>query len=188
MPAGAEAGILKGLYKVRAAPDPSIGPRLHLFGSGAILREVLRAQTLLAVHGVAADVWSVTSYSELRRDALSCERWNMLHPGEPPIVSWLQRQLAPEPWPIVAASDYLKAVADQIAPFVPAGLRALGTDGFGRSETREALRRFFEVDAESICVAGLYELSRRGNFATDRLADAIATFGIATDGPDPTTR
>ncbi len=188
MPAGAEAGILKGLYRVRAAPDPSIGPRLHLFGSGAILREVLRAQALLAAHAVAADVWSVTSYSELRRDALACARWNMLHPGEPPIVSWLDRQLGSEPWPIVAATDYLKTVADQVTPFVPAGLRALGTDGFGRSETREALRRFFEVDAESICVAALYELSRRGSIDVHKVADAIAAFGIETDGPDPTSR
>ena len=105
MPDGAEVGIVKGLYKVRPAPDPTIGPRLHLFGSGAILREVLRAQTLLAVQGVAADVWSVTSYSELRREALSCDRWNRLHPGEPPIVAWLTRALADEPWPIVAATD-----------------------------------------------------------------------------------
>ncbi len=188
MPAGAEAGIVKGLYKLRRAPDPSIGPRMHLFGSGAILREVLRAQTLLATHGVAADVWSVTSWSELRRDALSCDRWNRLHPTEPPIVSWLTRMLADEPWPIVAATDYMKAVADQVAPFVPAGLRALGTDGFGRSETREALRRFFEVDAESICVAALAELVRAGRFEAARLQDAIVVYGIETDGPDPTTR
>ncbi len=188
MPADAAVGIVKGLYKLRPAPDPTLGPRLHLFGSGAILREVLRAQSLLATYGVAADVWSVTSYSELRRDALACERWNMLHPDDAPIVSWLARQLAAEPWPIVAATDYMKTVADQIAPFVPAGLRALGTDGFGRSETREALRRFFEVDAESVCVAALYELSRRGAFEAKRLEDVIAAFGIATDGPDPVTR
>jgi pyruvate dehydrogenase E1 component len=188
MPEGAEVGIVKGLYKVRPAPDPTIGPRLHLFGSGAILREVLRAQTLLAALGVAADVWSVTSYSELRRDALSADRWNRLHPGDPPIVAWLTRALADEPWPIVAATDYMKTVADQIAPFVPAGLRALGTDGFGRSETREALRRFFEVDAESISVAALAELHRRGSVEASRLQDAIAAFGIVTDGPDPSTR
>src|SRR6185436_1208200 len=138
--------------------------------------------------GVAADVWSVTSYSELRREALSCDRWNRLHPGEPPITAWITRALEDEPWPIVAATDYMKIVADQITPFVPAGLRALGTDGFGRSETREALRRFFEVDAESICVAALYELSRRGSIDPHRVDDAITAFGIATDGPDPATR
>jgi pyruvate dehydrogenase E1 component len=188
MPPGAEVGIVKGLYKIRPAPDPTIGPRIHLFGSGAILREVLRAQTLLATQGVPADVWSVTSYSELRRDALSCERWNMLHPSAPPITSWLTRALAGEPWPIVAATDYMKMVADQIAPFAPAGFRALGTDGFGRSETREALRRFFEVDAECVAVAALYELTRRGSFEPARLAEAIAAFGLVTDGPDPSTR
>jgi pyruvate dehydrogenase E1 component len=188
MPAGAEVGIVKGLYKVRPASDPTLGPRLHLFGSGAILREALRAQSLLASQGVAADVWSVTSYSELRRDALSCERWNRLHPSDAPITSWLARALADEPWPIVAATDYMKAVADQIAPFAPAGLRALGTDGFGRSETREALRRFFEVDAESICVAALAELVRRGSVPSARLQEAIAAFGIETDGPDPAAR
>ncbi|MCC6847873.1 MAG: pyruvate dehydrogenase (acetyl-transferring), homodimeric type [Deltaproteobacteria bacterium] len=187
MPEGAEVGIVKGLYKVRPAADPALGPRLHLFGSGAILREALRAQELLAARGVAADVWSVTSYSELRRDALSCERWNRLHPGDPPITSWLERALGSEPWPIVAATDYVKAVADQITPFVPAGLRALGTDGFGRSETREALRRFFEVDAESVCVAALAELVRRGRIEASRLREAIAAFGIATDGADPST-
>ncbi len=112
----------------------------------------------------------------------------MLHPSEPPITSWLARALAAEPWPIVAATDYMKMVADQIAPFVPAGLRALGTDGFGRSETREALRRFFEVDAECVAVAALYELTRRGSFEPARLAEAIAAFGLVTDGPDPSTR
>ncbi len=188
MPEGAEVGIVKGLYKVRPAPDPAIGPRLHLFGSGAILREVLRAQVLLASAGVAADVWSATSYSELRRDALSAERWNTLHPGEPPITSWVGRALADEPWPVVAASDYLRAVPDQIARFVPAGFRALGTDGFGRSETREGLRRFFEVDAEHVTVAALAELVRRGSFDVRRLEETIAAFGIATDGPDPWTQ
>jgi pyruvate dehydrogenase E1 component len=188
MPDGAEVGIVKGLYKVRAAPDPTIGPRVHLFGSGAILREVLRAQVLLASAGVAADVWSVTSYSELRRDALSAERWNTLHPSEPPITSWLGRALADEPWPIVAASDYLRAVPDQIARFVPAGFRSLGTDGFGRSETREGLRRFFEVDAEHVAVTALAELVQRGSFDARRLDETITAFEITTDGPDPWTQ
>src|SRR5436190_700006 len=130
----------------------------------------------------AADVWSVTSYSELRRDALAAERWNMLHPTETPLVSWVARSLAEEPWPVVAASDYMKTVADQIAPFVPAGFRALGTDGFGRSDSREALRRFFEVDAESICVAALYELAQRGSIDRSLVAKAIGAFGLVTDG------
>ncbi|HUI25962.1 MAG TPA: pyruvate dehydrogenase (acetyl-transferring), homodimeric type [Candidatus Kryptonia bacterium] len=185
MPPGVESGILRGLYKLRAAPDPTIGPRLHLFGSGAILNEALRAQELLAERGVAADVWSVTSYSELRRDAIAAQRHNMLHPADSPRVPYISQVLADEPWPIVAATDYLKLVADQIAPFVPAGLHALGTDGFGRSETREALRRFFEVDAESICVAALYELAQRGGVGIDQVSAAIAAFDVDPNKADP---
>ena len=146
---------------IRPAPDPDLGPRIHLFGSGAILPGVLRAQELLAERGVAADVWSVTSYVELRRDAAAAERWNLLHPLESPRISHLQRALAREPWPIVAATDYNKSLPASIASYVPDGLHALGTDGFGRSETREALRRFYEVDAESVCVAALFALARR---------------------------
>ena len=185
MPAGAEEGILRGLYKVRAATDPGDRPRLHLFGSGAILREVLAAQELLAERGVAADVWSVTSYTELRRDALAAARHAMLHPVDEPRPSYLASVLAAEPWPIVAATDYMKIVADQIAPFVPAGLRALGTDGFGRSETRAALRRFFEVDAACICVAALHELALRGAVPKAAVAEAIAALGIDPAKADP---
>jgi pyruvate dehydrogenase E1 component len=185
MPEGAEEGILRGLYKVRAAEEAAGAHRLHLFGSGAILREALRAQGLLAERGVAADVWSVTSYTELRREALAAERWNMLHPSEPASVPYVSQVLAPEPWPIVAATDYMKAVPDQIAPWAPVGLRALGTDGFGRSEAREDLRRFFEVDAESITVAALYELSRRGALSAGEVQQAIADLGIDPEKPDP---
>jgi pyruvate dehydrogenase E1 component len=188
MPAGVADGIVHGLYKVQAAADPSIGPRIHLFGSGAILREALRAQALLVAVGVAADVWSVTSYTELRRDALAAERWTMLHPRESPHVPYVTEALASEPWPIVAATDYLKIIADQIARFVPAGLHALGTDGFGRSDTREALRRFFEVDAETIAVAALDALARRGALATDTVAEAIRAFGLDPETPDPARR
>ncbi len=185
MPAGVEEGILRGLYALRPAADPDGRPRLHLFGSGAILREVLRAQELLAERGVAADVWSVTSYTELRRDALDVARWNVLHPREAPRASYLARRLANAPWPIVAATDYLKVVAEQIAPFVPAGIVALGTDGFGRSETREALRRFFEVDAESIAVAALATLAERGAVDRRHVDDAVRTLGIDPDKIDP---
>jgi len=188
MPLGAAEGILRGLYKVRPADRPAGAPRIHLFGSGAILQETLRAQALLAERGVAADVWSVTSYTELRRDALSVARYNRLHPLQPPTKCYLQRALEDEPWPIVAATDYMKVVADQIAPYTPAGLHALGTDGFGRSETREALRRFFEVDAGSICVAALYELARRGQLEPKRVQEAIEVFGIDPESPDPASR
>jgi pyruvate dehydrogenase E1 component len=185
MPEGVEDGILRGMYKLRPAADPGIGPRVHLFGSGAILREALAAQELLAARGVAADVWSVTSYTELRRDARAVERQNLLHPSETRAVPYVTRVLAPEPWPVVAASDYMKIVPDQIARFVPAGLHPLGTDGFGRSETRDALRRFFEVDAASICVAALHVLAERGEVPRERVAAAIAELGIDPAKPDP---
>jgi pyruvate dehydrogenase E1 component len=178
MPEGTREGIIQGCYKLAAADAPADWPRVHLFASGAIVREALRAQGLLAQRQVAADVWSVTSYSELRRDALAVQHWNMLHPLEQPRVPYLGRALAGESYPIVAGSDYMKDVADQIAPFAPAGLLALGTDGFGRSEDRQSLRRFFEVDAESFAVAALYALSQRRQIDPARVAQAITELGI----------
>jgi len=185
MPEDARDGILRGCYKLAAAAAPAEWPRIHLFGSGAIVREAWRAQALLAAHQVAADVWSVTSYSELRREALAVQRWNRLHPLDEPRVSYLAGILAAEPYPIVAASDYMKIVADQIMPFVPNGLCALGTDGFGRSDDRPALRRFFEVDAESIAVAALSLLARRGAIAPGVVADAIRDLGIDAEKVNP---
>ena len=187
MPEGCAEGILRGLYKVRPAVDPDAGPRLHIFGSGSILCEALRAQELLAARGVAADVWSVTSWNELRRDAVAVERWNMLHPLETPRVPYFRQVLDAEPWPIVAASDYMKTLPLTLATWAPDGLHALGTDGFGRSETRESLRRFFEVDAESICVAALSELARREEIEPRRVQDAIEELGLDPGKPDPTT-
>jgi len=185
MPDGARDGILRGLYKLAPADAPAEWPRVHLFGSGAILREAWRAQRWLADRQVAAEVWSVTSWTELRRDALAVQRWNMLHPLAEPRQSYLARTLAAEPYPIVATSDYMKVVADQLAPFVPAGLLALGTDGFGRSEDRASLRRFFEVDAASITVAALHVLSRRGDLAPAAVARAIEDLGIDPEKADP---
>jgi len=185
MPDGVRDGILRGCYKLAAADAPEAWPRIHLFASGAIVREAWRAQTLLAERQVAAHVWSVTSYSELRREALAVQRWNMLHPLAAPRVSYLAGVLALEPYPIIAASDYMQIVADQIAPFVPSGLRALGTDGFGRSDDRAALRRFFEVDAESIAIAALSQLAQRGALAPRAVADAIRDFGVDPDKVNP---
>jgi pyruvate dehydrogenase E1 component len=185
MPEGVEEGILRGLYKLRAASTE--GPRIHLFGSGAILRAALGAQEILAGFGVAADVWSATSYGELRRDALAAERWSMLHPTEPPRMPWIRRMLDPEPFPVVAATDYAKMLPTAIAPYVPDGLHPLGTDGFGRSDDRASLRRFFEVDAESISIAALYELGRREEIEPDRVQEAIATLGVDPEKPDPAT-
>ena len=187
MPAGVEEGIRRGAYKFAPAPAPKGQPRVHLFGSGPILREAVKAQQLLAERGVGADVWSVTSYSELRRDALAAERWNTLHPGEPERVPYLTQILADEPWPVIAASDYMRAVADQVARFVPAGLYPLGTDGFGRSDTREALRRFFEVDAAAITVAALAQLAKRGAVDAAVVRQAIDALGVDPEQRNPAT-
>ena len=185
-PQGAREGILRGIYLL--APSPrAAGPRINLFASGAIVNEALRAQELLDGRDIAAQVWSVTSYSELRRDGLAAHRWNMLHPQAPARRSYLAGVLDAHPYPIVAASDYMKIVADQIAPFVPAGLFALGTDGFGRSDMRAPLRRFFEVDAESIAVAALHVLANRGEIEPAKVSQAIADFGIDPEKIDAAT-
>lgn len=186
MPDGVEEGILKGLYRLRAAEDPGDMPRVHLFGSGSILREAMGAQEILAEQfQVAADVWSATSYNELRREALSCERWNLLHADQPPRVPYVARALADAPWPIVATSDYLKSVADQILRWVPAGLYPLGTDGFGRSEARAELRDHFEIDARYVALAALKELTALGRFSESRLASAGRSLEIDPDKPNP---
>ncbi len=181
MPAGpgVEEGILRGLYKLRPSAIPTRGPRIHLFGSGPILPQALRAQELLAQQfNVAADVWSATSYKELRRDCLEVERWNMLHPTETPRKSYLETVLAKEEGVFVGVSDFMRAMPDMINRWVPGGLYALGTDGFGRSETRAALRRHFEIDAECVAVAGLYQLARRGQVKPAVVQQAIQQFGI----------
>ncbi|MBI2952263.1 pyruvate dehydrogenase (acetyl-transferring), homodimeric type, partial [bacterium] len=188
VPEGVAEGILKGLYKFKADERRPGWPRVHLFGSGAILREALRAQTILTEQfGVSADVWSATSYKELRRDALAVERWNVLHPTKRPRKPYVTRLLEKEEGPVVAASDYMKALPDLIAPWVPGGLRALGTDGFGRSDSRAALRRHFEVDAESIAVAAFHALWRQGKLKKERVEEAIRALGIDPEKPDPVT-
>ncbi|MEP7012210.1 MAG: pyruvate dehydrogenase (acetyl-transferring), homodimeric type [Acidobacteriota bacterium] len=182
-PEGADAGILKGLYRVSSTP-PDGRPRVQLFGSGPILREALRARDLLAERfGVAADVWSATSYKELRRDALEAERWSMLHPDQPARKPYVVSLLENEPGPIIAVSDYMRIVPDQVARWLPGRFFALGTDGFGRSDTREALRRFFEVDAESVVVAALSQLALRGEVPADLPGKAIAELGIDPEKP-----
>jgi pyruvate dehydrogenase E1 component len=184
MPEGTAEGILRGLYRLRKAPGK--GPRVHLFGSGPILMQALRAQELLAEHfGVAADVWSATSYRELRREALEVERWNLLHPLEKPRVSYVQQVLAKEEGPFVAASDFLRQVPEMVARWVPGGLFPLGTDGFGRSDTRPALRRHFEVDAECIAVAALTQLAQRGAVKPAVVQQAIGKLGINPEKISP---
>jgi pyruvate dehydrogenase E1 component len=193
MPQAVEEGILKGLYKFKEGPHPQPlshpmgegvhkpreGLKAHIFGSGPIIREALRAQQILAEKfDVTADVWSATSYKLLRNDALRCRRWNMLHPTEPPRKSYLETVLEKESGVFVAVSDNMKIVPDQIAPWVPGGLMTLGTDGFGRSDTRENLRRFFEVDAETIVIATLHSLSEKGQLDKGLVAKAIKELGL----------
>jgi len=162
---------------------------VQLVGSGPLLNEALRAQGILAERfGVAADVWSATSYKELRREALECERWNRLHPSEEPRIPYVTRALGGAPGPVVAVSDFLKLVPDQIARWVPQGLVALGTDGYGRSESRERLRRFFEIDAEHVALAALAELVRRGTVDRALAARAVAELGLDAEAPDPLRR
>ena len=163
MPAGMEEGIIRGMYRLNTVEGKNKKLHVQLFGSGAILRSVQAAQKLLAEKfDVGSTVWSVTSYKELRRDAHSCRRWNMLHPEKPSKKSYLEEQLAGVNGPFVAASDNVRAVAEQIDPWLPGGLFVLGTDGFGRSETRENLRRHFEVDAQCVAIAALYRLAGSG--------------------------
>ena len=188
MPEGAEEGILKGMYLLHpATTDSDTALRVQLMGSGAILREVEAAAALLQQDfGIASDVWSATSLTELRRDGLAAERWNLLHPAAEPRVPYVQQRLAAHAGPLVVATDYMKIVADQIRPFVD-GRRftALGTDGFGRSDTRESLRTFFEVDRHFIVLAALKALADDGRIARSQLQVAIEKYDIHVDKVDP---
>jgi pyruvate dehydrogenase E1 component len=184
MPAGVEDGIVKGLYKFKPGPDAGI--KAHLFGSGSILQSALKAQEILAEkYGVSADVWSATSYKLLRTDAIRCQRWNMLHPAEAPRKSYVEELLAKEQGAFVAVSDNIRTVADQIAPWVPGGLFTLGTDGFGRSDTRARLRRFFAVDAECTVIGTLYALAEKNLIARQVVAQAIKDLGVDPEMSQP---
>jgi pyruvate dehydrogenase E1 component len=185
MPDGSREGILKGLYRFRRG-NPAGKHRAHIFGSGPIMNQALRAQEILGErYGVNADVWSATSYKLLRNEALLAKRWNMLHPAEIPRTSYLENILEHEEGAFVAVSDYMKIVPDQIAPWVPGGLTTLGTDGFGRSDTRPALRRFFEIDAEMTVIATLYALATEGEIRMDLVEKAIRELNIDPEKPYP---
>ena len=185
MPKGVQEGIVKGLYLFRSGSKSS-GARVQLWGSGSIMQEVLRAVTILeGQFGVSADVWSATSYQQLRNEALSVDRWNRLHPRVEKRKSYLNVLLDGIEGPIVAASDYVKAVPDMVRPWVPQHFVSLGTDGFGRSDTRVALRRHFEVDAESIVLAALDALACGGQLSADDLAQAVSTLGLDPEKSDP---
>ena len=163
MPEGAREGILKGMYRLRPTAHPRRKKKAHLFGSGAILMEVLEAQRMLEEeYGVAADAWSVTSFKQLHQEGADAERWNLLHPGEAPRAPYVQQCLEGETGAFVVASDYVKSLPNSVARWFPRPPVSLGTDGFGRSESRAALRRFFEVDAAMIAYAALADLARQG--------------------------
>jgi pyruvate dehydrogenase E1 component len=184
-PAGTDEGILRGMYPYRPAPAAA-ALRAQIFGSGVILLQALRAQEILAEkYGVGADVWSVTSYQQLRNDALSIERWNRLHPAVAPRVPYVTQQLAGTAGPVIAATDFMKSVPDMVARWVPRSFTPLGTDGFGRSDTREGLRRHFEIDAEHIVVATLDALRRDGKLDGSIVEQAIRDFGFDPDKGDP---
>jgi pyruvate dehydrogenase E1 component len=186
MPEGARDGILKGMYRFRATSLPKAAARAQLFGSGAILPEVIKAQEILeSKYNVGADVWSITSYGELYRDGHACERWNMLHPGQPERVPYVAQCLKDAPGVLVAASDYVKALPDSIDRWLPRPLLTLGTDGFGRSEGRAGLREFFEVDHRYVIVAALSALARDGKIDRAVVQQAIQNHNINPEKSNP---
>jgi pyruvate dehydrogenase E1 component len=186
MPEGAEAGILKGMYKLRALEAEKSGPRVRLLGSGAILREVEAGAELLAKDfGVSSEIWSVTSFTELRRDGLEAERWSMLHPEAPPRLSYVEQVLRKGVGPVVAATDYVKSIPDGVRPYVPARYKVLGTDGFGRSDYRRRLRSFFEVDRYHVALAGLKALADDQMLPSRRVSEAIARYKIDPERASP---
>ncbi|MHB1142595.1 MAG: pyruvate dehydrogenase (acetyl-transferring), homodimeric type [Sulfuricaulis sp.] len=187
MPEGSEAGILKGMYRFRQGGAGS-GPRVQLLGSGAILREVIAAADLLRQDwGVEADIWSCPSFTQLARDGNECARWNLLHPAKPPRTCHVGECLKDTQGPVIASTDYVRAFAEQIRPFVPRRYTVLGTDGFGRSDTREKLRYFFEVDRHWVTLASLAALAEDGAIDRQKVADAIKKYGIDPEKPNPLT-
>jgi pyruvate dehydrogenase E1 component len=189
MPVGAEEGILRGMYKLKTIEGERKQLKARLLGSGAILREVEAGAELLAKDfGVTCEVWSVTSFTELRREGLEVERWNRLHPEMPPKISYVEQALSEGGGPVVASTDYIKVIPDGIRPFVPGRTRftALGTDGFGRSDYRRRLRAFFEVDRHHVAVAALKALADDQLLPTREVNEAIHRYGIDADRPIPT--
>ena len=186
LPAGAEAGIVRGGYRLRTGGKGKV--RSALLGSGTILREVIAAAGILEKQfKIPADVYSITSFSELRREALECERWNLLHPADPPRVSYVQELLKGQQSPIVAATDYMRTVPDQIRQWLPGAYVTLGTDGFGRSDARAPLRRHFEVDRNFIALAALKSLADADQIDRRTVIDAVQQLGIDVAKPDPFT-
>ena len=185
MPEGAEEGIVKGLYLLKAGAKEK-GPRVQLTGSGTILREVMAAADLLrGDFKVNAGIWSATSFNELRRAGMSAERWSLLHPGKPRRKSYLETALDRHAGPVVAATDYMRSFADQVRSQIPRRYVTLGTDGYGRSDYRVELRRFFEVNRYYIAVAALNALANDGEVNSEIVDQAIKKYGLDTEQPDP---
>jgi pyruvate dehydrogenase E1 component len=185
MPHGAEEGIRKGLYKFRIGRSGKHS--VQLMGSGAILREVIKAAEILERdYSVSATVWSATSFSELQRDGVAAERQNRLNPDEERIVPWVEQCMDGLDGPVIAATDYVRAYAEMIRPYLPQkDYTVLGTDGFGRSDTRKNLRRFFEVDSSNVVYATLYALHKRGDLSVAELLKARKNLGLDADKPNP---
>jgi pyruvate dehydrogenase E1 component len=185
MPEDVTEGIIKGMYRVREAASDSAN-KVQLMGAGTILREVLAAAEILEQdYGVAADVWSLTSINELQREGKAAQRWNLMHPEAEPKVPWVSACLADCEGPVVAATDYIKAHTDQIREFVPGRFTVLGTDGYGRSDTRARLREFFEVSREFVVLAALRGLAEEGRLPMKDVAAAMVRLGIDPDKVDP---
>jgi pyruvate dehydrogenase E1 component len=187
MPEGAEAGIIKGMYLLKDGGKAK-GARVQLMGSGTILREVIAAADLLKEDfKVTADIWSMTSFNELRRDGMSVERWNLLHPTKPRRKSYVETVLEGHAGPVVASTDYMRALAEQIRVHIPRRYITLGTDGFGRSDYRAKLRRFFEVNRYYVVVAALKALADDGEIPASKVEEAIKKYALDTERPDPWT-
>jgi pyruvate dehydrogenase E1 component len=189
MPEGAQDGIIKGMYLLKAVDANAKGHKVQLMGSGTILREVLAGAELLEKDfGIHADVWSVTSYTELAREAAAIERWNLLNPEETPRVAYVTEMLAARgDGPVISSTDYIRAYSEQIRPYVPAKYRTLGTDGFGRSDFRRKLRSHFEVDRHFVAISALKALADENKVPSAKVAEAIRKYGIDPGKPDPTT-
>ncbi|MGB1957347.1 MAG: transketolase-like TK C-terminal-containing protein, partial [Candidatus Poseidoniaceae archaeon] len=185
-PKDCEEGILKGLYKLRDAPSGD-GPVVRLIGSGPIMLQVLDAVEKLETFGVRSEIWSATSYGELRREGMDVSRWNRLHPGESMKSTWVEQQFGESTSPIIAVSDNVAAVPEMIREWVNAPYTVLGTDGFGRSDTRPALRRFFEIDGEAVALAALSSLVREGQLDASVYAEAMAKFEVSIERTDITS-
>jgi pyruvate dehydrogenase E1 component len=188
LPKGVEDGVVRGMYKL-PRPKGKKASKVQLLGSGTILLEVIAAQKLLKEDfNIVADVWSCTSFNELRRDGISTARWNMLHPDEPKKRSYVEQCLSNTEGPVIAATDYMRIFADQIRPYIPnKNYDVLGTDGFGRSDTREKLRDFFEVDRRYVVVAALSAMLNEGTIPKKTVIDAIKKYGVNPNKPEPTT-